>query len=163
MRYVLKQKIFSFGGDFTIRDASDNDVLHVDGKVFALARRLIVEDMTGAPLAVIQRKILSFAPTYLITQQDRLVATVRKKLFTFFRCRFTIDVPGPDDLLVEGDFFDHEYTFTRHGHTVAVVSKKWFTFADTYGVDIMDGENDLLMLCCTIAIAEACKRKRRHN
>ena len=74
---------------------------------------------------------------------------------------FAIDVPGPDDLLVEGDFFDHEYTFTRHGRTVAVVSKKWFTFADTYGVDVMDGENDLLMLCCTIAIAEACKRKRR--
>ena len=162
MRYLLKQKIFSFGGDFTIRDASGNDVLHVDGKVFALGRRLIVEDMTGAPLALIRQKLLSFAPTYLITQQDRLVATVRKKLFTFFRCRFTIDVPGPDDFLVEGDFFDHEYVFSRHGHTVAVVSKKWFTFADTYAVDITDGEDDLLMLCCTIAIAEACKQRRRH-
>ena len=28
---------------------------------------------------------------------------------------FTVDVPGPDDLIAEGNFWDYEYTFSRNG------------------------------------------------
>ena len=35
-------------------------------------------------------------------------AEVRKKLFPPFREKFTIDVPGPDDLEMKGDLLDHE-------------------------------------------------------
>jgi uncharacterized protein YxjI len=32
------------------------------------------------------------------------------------------------------------------------VSKQWFTFTDTYGVEIADGQNDILILAVAIAI-----------
>ena len=41
-----------------------------------------------------------------------MVAIVKKALFTFFRCRFTVDVPGPDDLEAQGDLGDAEYEVT---------------------------------------------------
>ncbi len=44
-----------------------------------------------------------------------LYAVVHKELFTFFSSKFTIEVPGPGFLEVEGDYTDHEYTFARNG------------------------------------------------
>ena len=80
----------------------------------------------------------------------------REHLFTLFRCRFTVDVPGPDDLEAEGSFLDHEYTFTRSGTVVATVSKRWFSWADTYGVEITEGEDDVLILASTVVIDMIC-------
>ena len=90
------------------------------------------------------------------------MAVIKKKLFTLFRYKFTVDetdTPQPVDLEVQGDFFDHEYTFTRNDRPVATVSKRWFGFRDTYGVDIADGENDVLILACSVAIDLATEKK----
>ena len=81
---------------------------------------------------------------------------VKKHLFTFFRCAFTVDVPGPDDLEAQGSFLDLEYSFTRGGRQVAEVSKRWFSFGDTYGVDIADSEDQVLILASTVVIEMIC-------
>jgi len=94
-------------------------------------------------------------PTYEIYKGDQLYAVVKKELFTFFKCRFTVDVDGPD-LDAEGDFLDHEYEFNRDGNPVAAVSKQWFSWSDTYGVDIAEGEDDILVLASTVVIDMAC-------
>ena len=46
-RYQIRQKIFSFGDKFTITDEIGQPVLIVRGKVFSLARKLALEDMSG--------------------------------------------------------------------------------------------------------------------
>ena len=86
----------------------------------------------------------------------KLFAVVKKELFTFFHCRFTVDVPGPDDLEAKGDFTDHEYEFWRQSGLRATVSKQWFAWSDTYGVDIAEGEDDILILASTVVIDMAC-------
>jgi uncharacterized protein YxjI len=156
MRYVLKQKFWSWGDDFTIKNAVGEDVFFVDGRAFSLGKKLSFQDMHGNELAFIRQKLLSWGPTYEITHNGELVALVKKQLFTFFKCRFTVDVPGPDDLVAAGDFLDHEYTFDRGGRTVAQVSKKWFAWTDTYGVDIADGETDVLILASAVVIDMVC-------
>ena len=102
------------------------------------------------------RSSLSWGPTYEIYRGSELAAVVKKSLFTFLHCKFTVDVPGPDDLEAEGDFLDHEYSFTRGGRTVATVSKQWFSWTDTYGVEIADGEDDILILASTVVIDMVC-------
>jgi len=79
--------------------------------------------MAGNELAFIPQKLLSSGPTYEISKEDQLLATVQKELFTFFKCTFTVDVPGPNDMEAQGDFVDHSYVFTRNGSQVAEVSK----------------------------------------
>ena len=152
MRYVMKQRLFSWGDDFYIRDAEGNNVFFVDGKAFSLGNQLAFRDLAGNELAFIREKLLSFAATYEIHRNGTLAAVVKKELFTLFKYRFTVDVPGPDDLDVEGNFTDHEYAFTRGGRRVATVSKQWFTWTDTYGVDVVDGADDVLILASTVII-----------
>jgi uncharacterized protein YxjI len=60
---------------------------------------------------------------------------------------------GPDRH-AQGNFVDHEYTIERDGDKVAEISKRWFRVADTYGVEVAPGENDILILATTGAIDE---------
>jgi uncharacterized protein YxjI len=161
MRYLMKQKMFCFGDDFTIKDDQGQDVFFVDGKVFSFGDKLSFQDMNGNELAFISQKVLSWGPTYEIYHGDELAAVVKKELFTFFHCKFTVDVPGPDDLEAEGNFLDMEYAFNRDGRTVATVSKRWFSFSDTYGVDIADGEDDILILASTVVIDMVCHADKK--
>lgn len=164
MRYLMKQRLFSWGDDFYIKNEQGQDVFYVDGKVFTLGDKLSFQDMESREVAFIRQKLLAWGPTYEIYRNDELCAVVKKSLFTFLHCRFTVDVPGPDDLEAEGDFLDHEYAFTRGGRAVAAVSKRWFSWTDTYGVDVAEGEDDVLLLASTVVIDMVCHAdEKRHN
>lgn len=156
MRYVLRQKLLSWGDDFTIRDDAGNDVFFVDGKAFSFGDQLAFRDMAGHELAFIKQKVFAWGPTYELHRNGAVAAVVKRELFSFIHHRFTVDVPGPDDLEATGSFTDHEYTFTRGDHEVAVVSKRWFSWTDTYGIDIRDGEDDVLILASAVVIDMAC-------
>jgi uncharacterized protein YxjI len=156
MRYLMKQKLFSWGDDFTIRDDQGQDVFFVDGKVFSIGNKLSFQDMNGNELAFISQKLLAWGPTYEIYRDGQLAAIVKKSLFTVLHCTFTVDVPGPDDLQAKGDFLDHEYSVTRGESTVATISKRWFSWTDTYGVEIADGQDDVLILAATVVIDMVC-------
>ena len=156
MRYVMKQKLFAWGDDFTIKTEDGRDAYFVDGKAFSLGNKLSFQDMQGNELVFIRQKLLSWGPTYELHRGDELAAVVKKHLFTLFRCRFTVDVPGPDDLEAAGSFLDREYDFRRASRVVATVSKQWFSWAATYGVDIAEGEDAVLILASTVVIDMIC-------
>ncbi len=156
MRYQMKQKLFSFGDDFSIVDDNGNHVATVDGKVFSIGNKLAFIDKSGKELAKIEQKLIALKPTYEITRGGKHVATVSKDFFTFFRCSFTVDVPGPDDLEAQGSFTEHEYTFSRGGRKVARVSKSWFSIRDSYGVEIEDEQDAILILASTVVIDLCC-------
>lgn len=163
MRYQMKQKLFSFGDDFKITDDNGHDRFFVDGRALSIGDKLSFQDMSGNEQAHIRQKLLALGATYEIWRGDQLVAVVKKALFTLLRAKFSVDVPGPDDLEASGDFLDHEYEFTRGGTTVASVSKRWFSMTDSYGVDIAQGEDDVLILASTVVIDLCChgdKKKR---
>lgn len=152
MRYIMRERILSWGDDFTIRNDDGKDAYYVDGKVLSFGDKLSFRDAEGNDVALIDQKLLSIGPQYEIIRGGTTVAVVKKQLFTLFRARFTIDVPGPDDLEAKGNFLDHEYTFERGGRQVARVSKTWFSLSDTYGIDIDDGEDDVLILASAVVI-----------
>ena len=159
----MKQKFFSLGGQFNIKDESGGDVFVVTGAVFTFGHQLTFSDMVGKELAFIKQKVLSWGPTYEIYRNGELYAVIKKELFTFFKHVFTVDIPGPDDLVAEGDFMDLEFAFTRHGKTVAEVSRQWFSFADTYGVNVQPGEDDVLILASTVVIDMVRSDRKNRN
>src|ERR1051326_4574062 len=121
MIYMMKQKLFSWGDDFTIKDKTGQDRFFVDGKAFSLGNQLSFQDTQGNELAFIRQKLLAWGPTYEIYRRGELKAVVKKAVFTLLHCSFSVDVPGPDDLEATGSFTDHEYELERGGRTVAVV------------------------------------------
>jgi len=160
VRYIIKERFFRLGEDSDILDESGQPVFHVDGKVFTLRNLLIVQDLNGQEVARVHRKLLALRPTYEITIGGQEVAEVRKHFFTPFRDKFTIDVPGPDDLEMTGSLLDHDFTIRRGDRVVATVSKAWLTLRDTYGVEIAEGEDDVLILASVLALDLAEDRER---
>lgn len=161
MRYMIRERFFHLGEDSDIADEQGQPVYHVDGKVLTLHNTLVVRDLAGAEVATVRRQLVALRPTYHITRQGQEAAEVRKKLFSPFVDRFTIDIPGPDDLSMTGSLLEHEYTVTRGDQVVATVSKRWFSLTDTYGVEIAPGEDDLLILASVLALDLAEDREHR--
>jgi uncharacterized protein YxjI len=156
MRYVMRQKLLSFGDDFHIRDEAGRDVYFVDGKALSFGDQLSFQDLDGNELAFIKQKVFTWGKTYEIFRAGVLAAVVKKELFALFHHRFSVDVPGPDDLEAEGNFLDHEYAFKRGGRIVATVSNRWFSWTDTYGVDVDDAEDQVLVLASAVVVDQAC-------
>ena len=149
---MMRERILSWGDDFAITNTAGEDVWYVDGKALSFGDKLSFKDRHGTEVAFIDQKLLSLGPQYEIIRGGKTVAVVKRHLFTLFRARFTVDVPGPDDLEAKGDFLDHEYTFERHGREIARVSKKWFSLSDSYAIDIDEGEDDVLILAAAVVI-----------
>jgi uncharacterized protein YxjI len=158
--YVIRERFFSIGDDFDVLDEHGNKVFHVDGKVLSVRNKVVIEDPSGNEVASLHRHLVSLRPTYEIRIGGEKAAEVKKKLFTPFREKFTIDVPGPDDLEMKGDLLDHEYVIERGGEEVAAVSKRWLTIRDTYAVQIAAGIEPLLIIGSVLALDLALDRER---
>lgn len=159
--YVIRERFFGFGQDSDITDEHGRPVLHVDGK--ALRERLVLRDLDGREVAEVRRRLVSMRPTYEVSIGGEEAARIRKRLFTPFVDRYTVDIPGPDDLELVGDLFEHDYTVRRGGQVVATVSKAYFTMRDTYAVDIAPGQDDLLILASVLALDLAEDREREQE
>ncbi|GAA0448943.1 hypothetical protein Ade02nite_57790 [Paractinoplanes deccanensis] len=159
--YVIKERFFSIGDDFDVEDENGNRVFHVDGKVFSVRNRVVIEDVNGDEVASVHRHLVALRPTYEIRIGGEKAAEVRKKLFTPFRDKFTIDVPGPDDLEMKGNLLDHEYVIEQDGREVAAVSKRWLTIRDTYAVQVAEGADPLLIIGSVLALDLALDRDKR--
>ena len=88
------------------------------------------------------------------------VPRVSLKLLSL-RDRLKIDVPGFDDLEAVGDLFHHEYNIHRRGRSVAQVSKRWLTLTDSYGIEIDEDEDQILLLASAVVIDEILDLRKR--
>lgn len=159
----MKQKFWSLGDDFVIQDDQGNDRYRVDGRVFSFGDKLSLQDMAGNELAFISQRLLSWGPSYQIHRPGRGAAEVSKEHFTFFHCKFEIDGPGNEDYEASGDFMDHEYEIHGHGGSAAIVTKRWFSLTDSYGIEIEDDVDPVLLLATAVVIDLVCHGdKKRH-
>ena len=163
MRFVMRQKWLCLGDDYAIQTPEGAPAYYVDGRAFSWGSKLAMRagGQDGPEVAFIAQKLLSWGPTYEIFREGQLFAVVKKELFTFFKCAFTVDVPGPDDYEATGDFLDQEYAFRRSGRAVAEVSKRFFAWTDTYGIDIAEGEDEVTLLAATVVIDLCCHGDRK--
>ncbi|MCH2182467.1 MAG: LURP-one-related family protein [Mariniblastus sp.] len=151
MIYRIKEKFWSWGNDFTITDQLGAPQFLIDGQAFSWGDKLSFQDMQGNELAFISQKLFSFQPRYQILVNGNLFAEVVKE-FTWFKKKFTLDVPGPNDYEIDGSFWEHEFEFRRSGRRVASVSKSYWDWTDSYGVDIIEDEDEVSILCACIVI-----------
>ena len=152
-RYKIRQKMFSIGDDFWIENQEGQRVFKVDGKALHLRKTLIFEDMKGNRLCQIQERWLPIRETMAIDGPDgEQIAIVKKALIAPLRDSWSVQVKNGPDLKVQGNILDHEYTIKDGWNTIAEVSKRWLSLTDTYGVEIDDGQNDILILAVAIAI-----------
>lgn len=153
IRYKIRQKLISIGDDFWIENAKGQKVFKVDGKALRIRKTLEFEDAKGKKLAQIKERILAIKDTMVIEDANgRNIATVKKALIAPLRDKWNVNVKGGDDLVVQGNILDLEYDIKQGRKKIAEVSKKWFTITDTYGVEVAEGQDDILILAIAIAV-----------
>src|SRR5262245_24109031 len=153
VHYRMRQRLVAIGDDYWIEDDDGRRAFKVDGKALRVRQTLNFDDAQGNTLLRIQERKLRVRDTMEIEDaQGRTVATVKKAIFTPLRERMSVSVDGGQDLDVQGNIVDHEYSIEAGGTKVAEVSKRWFRVADTYGVEIAPGQNEILLLAVTAVI-----------
>ena len=158
-RYRMHEKLFSIGDDMWIENEEGERVFKVNGKALRVRQTFVLEDPSGAELLKIQEKKLNIRDTMRIERGGEEAASVKKKLISPLRDRFTVDLAGGGELNAKGNILDHEYTIEHDGEKVAEVSKRWFRIRDTYGVEIAAGNDDALILAIAVCIDEMEERR----
>ena len=153
MRFILRQKIFSLRDVFQIKDENDEPAYEIVSKILALRRTFVMRDRDENEVAVIKRKIFAIRPTFYLTFADGSKALLKKKFFSWFSSKYFLNFNG-QDIVILGDFLEHEYDFLIDDEPIASVSKKWFSWTDTYGVDLADEKIAPLVLACVVIIDE---------
>ena len=148
MKLYIKQKVFSWGDRFTVRDEQGRDKYVVQGEVFSWGKKLHVCDMADREIAFIRQEVFSFLPRYYVFRGDRQIAEIRKS-FTFLFPHYTVDGL---DWEVEGSFMAHDYEITRNGRPVVTISKEWMTWGDSYVLNIADPNDEIPALAVVLAI-----------
>jgi uncharacterized protein YxjI len=151
-RYRMQEKLFAIGDDFWIENEAGQRAFKVNGKVLRVRDTLVLETPNGEELFSVQSKMLHIRDTMNIERSGRKVASIKKALVSPLRDRFSIDVEDGKDMEAKGNIVDHEYKIERDGDQVAEVSRRWFRIRDTYGVEIVPGEDDALVLAVVICI-----------
>ncbi|MEV6205772.1 LURP-one-related family protein [Kitasatospora sp. NPDC051914] len=151
--YRMQQKMVSIGDDYWIDNDAGEHVYKVDGKALRARRTYHLEDRQGHRVATVQSRPMRIKDSMAIEDgEGHRVAVVKKALISPLRNRWTIKQEDGDELSVEGNVVDHEYTIERDGYKIAEVSKKWFRIRDTYGVNIGPGADHPTVLAATVAI-----------
>jgi len=152
-RYKIRQNLISIGDDFWIEDAEGKRVFKIDGKVLRIRKTLVFEDAQGKKLAQIQERLLTIRDTMVIDDADgKEIAVIKKALISPLRDRWSVKVKNGEDLDVQGNIFDFEYSIKQGKVKVAEISRKWFRLTDTYGVEVDSGQNHILILAIAVAI-----------
>ena len=158
-RYRMREKVFSIGDAMWIENEEGEHAFKVNGKALRVRKTFMLEDPSGQELLKIQEKKLNIRDTMRIERGGEEAASVRKKLISPLRDRFTVDLADGGELTAKGNILDHEYTIERDGEKVAEVSKRWFRVRDTYGVEVGPGNDDALILAVAVCIDEMEERR----
>lgn len=150
MRYIIKQKIISIKDNYLIEDESGNIVFTIRRQIISVFKKWFINDAQQNNLALIKNKVFTIMPQYEIFLNDGIYAKVRKR-FKLFGHAFDIESDA-GNYIMKGNFLSHEFEVYKGDKVVANVSKKWIAWADTYGVEIDDNENKILLLAIIIII-----------
>ena len=147
MKLYIKQKVFSLTSEFTVKDEAGNDRYFVEGEFFSLRGRLHIMDAQGGEIGQIYRRLMTFLPHFILEIGGEEIAEIVKD-FSFFRPKYSLENTS---LRVEGDFWAHEYSLLA----LFIYSMILFTWGDSYELDILDPDYELISLGIVLAIDTA--------
>ncbi len=148
MKLYIKEKVFSWGDKFTVKDEAGEDRYFVEGEVFTWGKKLHVYDRHGREVAFIRQKFTWMFPTYILEVGGREVATIRRE-FSLFTPKYTVE---GQNWTVDGSFWEHEYGIYDGNRQVAAISKEWMTWGDSYQLDIANAADEIMALAVVLTI-----------
>ena len=78
MKLYMKEKVFSWTDQFTVKDAEGRDKYFVEGEFLSWGKKLHVRDAEGREVAFIKQEVLTLMPRYSVFMAGREVAQNRQ-------------------------------------------------------------------------------------
>lgn len=150
MKLYIKQKVFTLGERFYVKDEHGNDVYYVEGSFLRIPKEFNIYEISGKHVARIEKQMFRLLRRYDIETENHEVTL--KRHFTFMFSKFSLE--GLDWEL-EGSFLAHDYRLIKGERPIMAIKKHWFTWGDSYELDITHDEDALLSLCIVIAVDAA--------
>jgi len=150
MKYKIRQKIFSLGDNFVIKNELDEPELIVQSKLLTLGNKLTIYDRFNNELFYVEESILRLLAEYRIYQDGNEVAFVKKK-FSLFRPQIDINSQY-GNFTIDGDFLAYNFSINQDGIPVAKITKKVFSFTDEYLLDILVNDNVDFLITLVIVV-----------
>ena len=87
MKLYIKQKVFSIGERFTVKDEFGNDRYFVEGEWLSIPKKFRILDAQNQEVLLLESKFFSFMPAYQIIRNGEVAAEIVKE-FSFFRPKY---------------------------------------------------------------------------
>jgi uncharacterized protein YxjI len=144
----IKQKVFSIGEKFTIKDDQEKDVYFVEGSFMKIPKTFLIMNTMREEIAHITKKTFSFLPKFLVEVNGKEVLKIKKE-FSFFKAKYTIESA---DIEVNGNWWDMNFEILQNGEVLGNVNKEWFSWGDSYKVQIADEKMEAIVIAIVVAI-----------
>lgn len=146
--FHIKQKFWSLSGKFLVKDSQDQPCYQVTGSLLRWFKEFTICDMAEQEVAFIKEKFSWFLPRFAISLASGQEFFLQKE-FTWFKPRYHIEGL---DMVIQGNFWDMDFTLTKNGETIAVINQEWFKLTSTYQVTVHDEAYADLVVALVIAI-----------
>lgn len=148
-QYILRQRLFSFNGNYVVTDAVGHPVLKVAPDHERSIELLNLDDHAVA-------RIIEAHGVFSVYRADSVIATIKGTVAAGRRLAFTIDVPGPDDIIAHGDLKACEFELWKGREEVASITKDMSglksRIQDSYIISVSPVGDPLLVICFCIVI-----------
>ncbi|MEW4353340.1 LURP-one-related family protein [Streptococcus pneumoniae] len=147
-QFYIKQKLWSLGGKFTIKDEYDQVCYQVEGSLFKWMKSFKILDLQGQLVSTIQRKFTWFLPRFEVEVKGQTRFVIQKKL-SWLKPRYEIENLG---LEVLGNIWDMKFDLIESSRVVAHIDQEWFRMTSTYDVAVYDEDYCDMAIALVIAI-----------
>jgi uncharacterized protein YxjI len=153
-RYIMRQRMLVLGQDFLVNNAAGQPVFKIHGKVRLIKEALTFSDMQGRVLYKLDERVIRIRESFdIVKPNGQLAAKVHNAIIDPLRERFTIEIPGGQNMTTLGKVIWAQYDILRDRQQVARISKQFSWIGrDQYVVDVVRGEDDCLVLAVTVVI-----------
>ncbi len=162
--YVLKKKILSFTEHYDLEDRAGANLGDASGNFIQLPARFVVRDALEQEVMRLEGKVLSLRSQF--TFYDNIgvqIGMIKKKIVKFIGDEYWVEKDGVEIMRIYGNFVEHDYRMEMGGQLVAQVHKRWFTIRDWLEVSILGDVDHRIVLGAVIAIEHQEVTERRSN
>lgn len=158
MKLYMKQKAFSWGEKYLIKDSNGYDKYIALGEIYPVFSKIYLYDMEETELAYINQRLIPIVQSHNVAIFDDINFRISQR-FNFSKQIYYI----PElDWVIKGDFLSHEYKiYDSDKDPVMTMTKECISWGDSYLIDIYEDMNELRCLCVVIAIDSNAKETGR--
>ena len=135
-KFYVNERLFRISDRYDILDETGNVAYYGVKKLFKLFEEFSIYDKGDNFVCKIKKQFTLLLPCYNLIINDRVVATVQKKL-SFLVSRYEIS-SNYGNYTIDGDIFSWNFSIYQGSKLVCTVMKRFNIFKDKYEIQVAD-------------------------